>query len=81
VIEHDERHGSEYVQTLAVYLACMGRLRVAAEQLNIHRNTLEYRMRRIEEVAGIRLDDPNSRLAIELGIRLLEMKRTTGLAS
>jgi DNA-binding PucR family transcriptional regulator len=38
-------------------------------------------MRRIEEVAGIRLDDPNSRLAIELGIRLLEMKRTTGLAS
>jgi DNA-binding PucR family transcriptional regulator len=45
--------------------------------LNIHRNTLEYRMRRIEAVAGIRLDDPNSRLAIELGIRLLEMKRLT----
>jgi DNA-binding PucR family transcriptional regulator len=80
VIEHDERHGSDYVQTLAVYLACMGRLRVAAEQLNIHRNTLEYRMRRIEEVAGIRLDDPNNRLAIELGIRLLEMRRSTGLA-
>lgn len=79
VIEHDEHHGSDYVQTLAVYLACMGRLRVAAEQLNIHRNTLEYRMRRIEEVAGIRLDDPNSRLAIELGIRLLEMKRTAGV--
>jgi DNA-binding PucR family transcriptional regulator len=80
VIEHDERHGSDYVQTLAVYLACMGRLRVAAEQLNIHRNTLEYRMRRIEEVAGIRLDDANNRLAIELGIRLLEMRRSTGIA-
>ena len=80
VIEHDQQHGSDYVQTLAVFLACMGRLRLAAQQLNIHRNTLEYRMRRIEEVAGIRLDDPNNRLAIELGIRLLEMKRTTGLA-
>jgi DNA-binding PucR family transcriptional regulator len=77
LLEHDERHGSEYVHTLSAYLACTGRLRVAAEQLTIHRNTLEYRLRRIEQVAGISLDDSNSRLALELGIRLLEMRSLT----
>lgn len=77
LIEHDRAHGTSYVQTLSVYLACMGRLRVAAEQLTIHRNTLEYRMQRIERVAGVSLEDPNNRLALELGIRLLEMKAST----
>lgn len=81
VIEHDKQHDTNYVQTLSVFLACMGRLRVAAEQLYIHRNTLEYRMRRIESVAGVSLEDPNNRLALELGIRLLEMKRRTDRAS
>ncbi|MGH2441608.1 MAG: PucR family transcriptional regulator [Chloroflexota bacterium] len=80
IIEHDRVHDTNYVQTLSMYLACMGRLRVAAEQLNIHRNTLEYRMRRIEAVAGVGLDDPNNRLALELGIRMLDMKRTTDRA-
>ena len=80
LLDHDERHHTDYVGTLAAYLSCMGRLRAAAEQLDIHRNTLEYRMQRIEELAGERLDDPNNRLALELGIRLLEMRRKTGAA-
>ncbi len=81
LLDHDARHHTDYVRTLAAYLSCMGRLRVAAEQLAIHRNTLEYRMQRIEELAGEPLDDPNNRLALELGIRLLDMRRKTGPAS
>ncbi len=80
LLDHDAQHHTDYVGTLAAYLACMGRLRAAAEQLDIHRNTLEYRMQRIEELAGERLDDPNNRLALDLGIRLLEMRRKTGAA-
>jgi len=77
LIDHDARHHTDYVDTLAAYLACMGRLRATAERLNIHRNTLEYRIRRIQELAGESLDDPNNRLALELGIRLLELRRRT----
>ncbi|MBV9279622.1 MAG: helix-turn-helix domain-containing protein [Chloroflexi bacterium] len=76
ILDHDARHHSDYVHTLRVYFACMGRLRAAAEELRIHRNTLEYRMRRIEELAGVSLDDPDNRLALELGIRLLELKES-----
>jgi sugar diacid utilization regulator len=74
IIDHDRHHHTDYVRTLAAYFACQGRLQAAAAQLGIHRNTLEYRIRRIEELAGICLQEPNNRLALELGIKLLEMK-------
>jgi len=77
LIDYDAQHGTECVRTLAIYLECMGRLRVAAEQLNIHRNTLEYRIRRIEDVAGVSLEEPTNRLALELGIRVLDLRRAT----
>ena len=75
LIDHDARHHTDYVGTLAAYLACMGRLPATAARLTIHRNTLDYRMKRIQALAGESLDDPNSRLALELGIRLLELRR------
>jgi DNA-binding PucR family transcriptional regulator len=53
----------------------MGRLRPAAQQLGIHRNTLEYRIARIAELAGVDLEDPDSRLALDLGVRLLDLKQ------
>lgn len=73
IIGHDEEHGTEYVLTLAAYLRHMGRLRSAAAELGIHRNTLEYRVGRIAELAETDLDDADNRLALELGIRLLEL--------
>ncbi len=77
LIDHDARHHTDYVGTLAAYLACMGRLPATAARLTIHRNTLDYRMKRIQALAGESLDDPNSRLALELGIRLLDLRRRT----
>lgn len=73
IISHDDEHGTEYVRTLATYLRHMGRLRTAAEELGIHRNTLEYRVGRIAQLAGMDLENADDRLALELGIRLLEL--------
>ena len=78
LIEYDRIHGSDFLHTLDVYLGCMGRLRVAAEELEVHRNTLEYRVRRIQEIADVRLEDRDTRLALELGIRLLRLKQLDG---
>lgn len=80
LIDHDARHHSDYVSTLAAYLVCMGRLRQTAARLNVHRNTLEYRLQRIEKLTGESLDDPNNRLALELGIRLLDLQRRVEVA-
>jgi sugar diacid utilization regulator len=73
IIGHDREHGTEYILTLATYLRHMGRLRTAAAELGIHRNTLEYRIGRIAQLADMDLEDPDNRLALELGIRLLEL--------
>lgn len=78
IIDYDAAHDAALLETLDAYLAGMGRLRYAAEALGVHRNTLEYRVHRIEEIAGIRLDDRDTRLSLELGMRLLELRKSTG---
>ncbi len=44
----------------------------AAEALGIHRNTLLYRIARIEALTGWRLDDPDLRLALAVAVRLVQ---------
>jgi hypothetical protein len=40
-----------------------------AEALFVHRNTLLYRMERIREISGLDLDNPETRLSIQLALR------------
>jgi DNA-binding PucR family transcriptional regulator len=46
-------------ETLKKYLECSKNATVAAEQLFIHRNTLNYRIKKIEELTGLDLDNHN----------------------
>jgi hypothetical protein len=45
-------------ETLKVFLASQTDRRAAAGALHIHPNTLDYRLRRIEELTGLRLAEP-----------------------
>ncbi|OLT46459.1 DNA-binding protein [Saccharomonospora sp. CUA-673] len=64
LVEHDHAHGTEYVDTLYHWLRRPGDPRGAAADLRVHPNTLRYRMRKLLEVAGVDLDDPDVRLAL-----------------
>jgi DNA-binding PucR family transcriptional regulator len=64
--DHDRRHGTEYVKTLSVYLGSFGDVRIAADTLHIHANSLRYRLKRLAEIAGLDLEDPDIRLALQL---------------
>jgi PucR family transcriptional regulator, purine catabolism regulatory protein len=44
----------------------------AAVSLGVHRNTVAYRVRRIEEATGWRLADPELRLPLALALRLVQ---------
>lgn len=50
LIDYDRRNRTTLVQTLEIVLDKGGLLNVAAEQLNIHPNTIKYRLQRIEEI-------------------------------
>ena len=44
----------------------------AAIALGVHRNTLAYRLRRIEQLTGWRLSDPSLRLPLSIAVRLVQ---------
>lgn len=71
LLDYDAQHGTDYVETLHVYLDAFGDIAAAAAKLCIHANTLRYRLRKLQEIAEIQLDNPNERLALMLQLQLL----------
>ncbi len=53
----------------------------AAEALGVHRNTLQYRVARIESLTGWRLDDPELRLALAVAVRLVQNDQNSAVTS
>jgi purine catabolism regulator len=52
LIRHDAQHGTDYVATLRVFLQADRSWRDAAAELHVHRQTLGYRLRKIEQLTG-----------------------------
>ncbi|MGZ4481399.1 MAG: PucR family transcriptional regulator [Gaiellales bacterium] len=67
--EHDRAHGSSLIESLTAYIEANGRWGDAAAALKVHRHTLRYRMRKIEELTGRDLDDAGDRLELWLALR------------
>jgi len=68
--EYDMRQKADLIKTLEAYFNCHGNLSQTAESLIVHRNTLLYRMNRINEIAGIDLSRPETRLALHLALTI-----------
>lgn len=52
LLDYDQRHTSDLLHTLKVFLACSGSWSQCAAQLHIHVNTLRYRIDRIEQLTA-----------------------------
>jgi len=52
LIRHDAQHGTDYVATLRIFLQADRSWHDAAAELHIHRQTLGYRLRKIEQLTG-----------------------------
>ncbi len=68
--DYDHRQNADLIKTLEAFFACHGNLSETAKVLIVHRNTLLYRMNRIDEIAGIDLDRPEIRLALHLALTI-----------
>ena len=56
--EYDRDNQNELLPTLNVFLKNDRNLQRTADELNIHRSTLKYRLQRMEDIAGLDLEDP-----------------------
>src|SRR5580700_7116214 len=61
--------GETAIRTLAAYLDQQGSIVRTASVLHLHRNAVTYRLRRITDLLGVDLDDPDQRLALQLACR------------
>jgi hypothetical protein len=72
LVQEDATAGTDYVATLSVYFKELGSPSRAAKQLHVHPNTVAYRLRRVEEITGLRLDLQRDRLMVEMAVEILE---------
>ncbi|MFF5793863.1 PucR family transcriptional regulator [Paeniglutamicibacter sp. NPDC012692] len=64
-------NGAELVQTLGSYLDHESSITATATALNLHRNTVAARVSRVQELLGLDLSEPETRLALHLACRAL----------
>jgi DNA-binding PucR family transcriptional regulator len=68
--EYDRQHHANLAETLQAWLDAFGDIPAASAALFVHPNTFRYRLRRVAEVGGIDLTDPDARFAAMLQLRL-----------
>ncbi len=73
LIGYDKEHEGELIKTLRAFFANHGNLSRTAEQLILHRNTVTYRLERIEELTGLDLENEDDRFRLQLALKLTEM--------
>ncbi|CEG29687.1 PucR family transcriptional regulator [Bacillus sp. B-jedd] len=68
--EYDLKHHTNLEETLEVFLSADSNANDAAKALNIHANTLNYRLKRISEIGEINFKDPNQKFLLYLDLKL-----------
>ena len=68
---HDREKGTQYCETLYHYLTCCHSLIKTSNALYTHRNTVLYRIRRLQEDFAIPLEDPSLHADLLLGVSLI----------
>ncbi len=70
LIRYDDQHHTDLLPTLSAYFDNNGNMARTAHVLNIHRNTLVYRLGRITEIIQLDMDDSNVRLNLHLALKI-----------
>jgi GAF domain-containing protein/sugar diacid utilization regulator len=72
---HEEHHGGDLLRTLQAWLAAGCSTAATAEALVVHRNTVSYRLGRIEQLTRRSLRDNGVRLELQLALMIRDIVR------
>ncbi len=72
--QYDQQHRGSLVQTIDAYFAHHGNISQTAESLFVHRNTLLYRIDRIQELTSQDLNNADMRLAMHLALKFWQLR-------
>jgi sugar diacid utilization regulator len=74
LLDYDAAKNAELVPTLRAYVSSGFNLTRSAEVLNVHPNTVVYRLRRLRELSGRDPQDPDDLLLLFLGLKLVDLR-------
>ena len=73
LIEYDRKNNSDLAVILRAYLNHNGSVKETADELYVHRNTINYKLMRISEILNIDLSQLDTRLQLSVGFMLEDM--------
>lgn len=76
LIEYDQKYQTDYTRSLYVYLISLGNLSESASKLRIHRNTMIYRIEKIQEILNVDLNSSDTVLHLHMSFKLLEYDKS-----
>jgi purine catabolism regulator len=70
LVDSDYRNNGALIETLEAFFRCNGNLSETARSMHLHRNSLLYRLGRIEELLGRPLEDSELRLSLQIALKI-----------
>jgi purine catabolism regulator len=70
LLNADTRGDGTLIETLESFFRCNGNLSETARTMHLHRNSLLYRLGRIEEILGRSLEDAELRLSLQVALKI-----------
>src|SRR6266487_2751207 len=75
LLAHDARNDGTLVETLEGFFRCNGNLSETARAMHLHRNSLLYRLDRIEAILGRPLEDSELRLSLPIALKIHHLQK------
>ncbi|GAC1617107.1 MAG: PucR family transcriptional regulator [Ktedonobacteraceae bacterium] len=79
LLKADTRGDDTLLETLEVFFHCNGNLSETARAMHFHRNSVLYRLGRIEEILGRSLEDSELRLSLQIALKIHHLLKGVAL--
>ena len=76
VLEYDRQKNGELLKTLQTYFETNRNFKLTSQKIFTHYNTILYRIRKVEELTGISLNNPEDSLNAEIAVNIHKLLRS-----
>jgi len=73
LLAYDRSHETQLVRSIEAYINADCNLKQAADTVFVHHKTMRYRLQRIHELTGLRLDHQEDRFQVQLALKILAL--------
>ena len=81
LLDADQEHGLNLVETVRTYLRCGGNLERTASKLFLHRNSVRYRIERARGFLGDHLSEPSQWMQLEMALAIHALREPPGTSA